>query len=37
VVFDCSGGGGCTDIHVNSMVITGPGGRRTVARCRPNG
>jgi len=34
VAFDCSGGGGCTDIHVNSMVITGPGGRRTVARCR---
>ncbi|PUZ48442.1 hypothetical protein GQ55_7G245800 [Panicum hallii var. hallii] len=32
VAFDCSGG--CTDIHVNSMVITGPGGRRTVARCR---
>ncbi|RLM73937.1 hypothetical protein C2845_PM15G17690 [Panicum miliaceum] len=34
VAFDCSGGGSCTDIHVNYMVITGPGGRRTVARCR---
>nr|CAB3485424.1 unnamed protein product [Digitaria exilis] len=34
VAFDCSDGGGCTDIHVNSVVITGLGGRQTVARCR---
>nr|CAB3487935.1 unnamed protein product [Digitaria exilis] len=31
VAFDCSDGGGCTDIHVNSLVITGLGGRQTVA------
>ncbi|RCV34942.1 hypothetical protein SETIT_7G198900v2 [Setaria italica] len=29
VAFDCSDGGSCTDIHVESMNITGP-----VARCR---
>jgi hypothetical protein len=34
VAFDCSGGGSCTDIHVNSVMITGSGGRQTFARCR---
>ncbi|XP_012702934.1 LOW QUALITY PROTEIN: probable polygalacturonase At3g15720 [Setaria italica] len=34
VAFDCSDGGSCTDIHVESMNITGPGGAATVARCR---
>jgi hypothetical protein len=34
VAFDCSGGGGCTDIHVNSVMITGSGGQQTFARCR---
>ncbi|OEL30886.1 putative polygalacturonase [Dichanthelium oligosanthes] len=34
VAFDCSNGGSCTDIHVNSLMITGSGGRQTVARCR---
>ncbi|CAL5025966.1 unnamed protein product [Urochloa decumbens] len=34
VSFDCSDGGSCTDIHVDSMHITGPGGQQTVARCR---
>ncbi|KAF8656424.1 hypothetical protein HU200_060695 [Digitaria exilis] len=34
VAFDCSDGGSCTNIHVNSLMITGSGGRQTVARCR---
>ncbi|CAD6259989.1 unnamed protein product [Miscanthus lutarioriparius] len=34
VAFDCSGGGGCTDIHVNSVMITRSGGQQTFARCR---
>ncbi|CAO2043346.1 unnamed protein product [Urochloa humidicola] len=34
VSFDCSGGGSCIDIHVDSMNIRGPGGQQTVARCR---
>ncbi|KAF8702471.1 hypothetical protein HU200_032849 [Digitaria exilis] len=31
VAFDCSDGGSCTNIHVNSLMITGSGGRQTVA------
>ncbi|XP_066383764.1 polygalacturonase-like [Miscanthus floridulus] len=34
VAFDCSGGGSCTDIHVNSVMITRSGGQQTFARCR---
>ncbi|CAL5069382.1 unnamed protein product [Urochloa decumbens] len=34
VSFDCSDGGSCTDIHVDSMNIRGPDGQQTVARCR---
>ncbi|CAN6229199.1 unnamed protein product [Urochloa humidicola] len=33
VSFDCSGGGSCIDIHVDTMNIRGPGGQQTVARC----
>ncbi|CAM0903357.1 unnamed protein product [Alopecurus aequalis] len=34
VEFDCSSSGSCTEIHVNSVAITGSDGRGTVARCR---
>ncbi|KAG0527007.1 hypothetical protein BDA96_06G195500 [Sorghum bicolor] len=38
VAFDCGAGAGaggsCTDIHVNSVMITRSGGQQTVARCR---
>ncbi|TVU14879.1 hypothetical protein EJB05_38376, partial [Eragrostis curvula] len=33
VAFECSRSGSCTEIHVRSMKITGPGGRKAVARC----
>ncbi|KAK3143982.1 hypothetical protein QOZ80_4AG0307390 [Eleusine coracana subsp. coracana] len=33
VAFQCSTGGSCTEIHVRSMKITGPGGRKAVAQC----